>query len=175
MSIDYDAMQSVSKDVIEESTNNQTSEYISPSSRTPFLRESISKVQGFDNVKLRNVKRAAYVSEDGRKGYLFFESKAYYSGDMQRYWFAYRRTSLEFIEDCEEKYIVYACRDAKEVFRFPLSYLEDHLDAFNNTKDEDGVVKHWHIYIYREPSGEMKLMLSRPEPRRISMEEFRIK
>ena len=173
MDIDYDAMNTEQ----EESTpdaKGRKNVVTSHKSADPFVEDCIERVERSLGVSLERVKRKAFSTSDGSKGYVFCSSKAYSQGDREKYWFAFREEPLENIADCEEKYMVYGCKDTKEVLVIPLKNLEDLKSSLNFSTDDDGLITHWHIVFFRDKSGHMTQLLSKPELREIDIDDYKI-
>lgn len=170
MGIDYEAMQNVTKEEISyngdysNTDNNKTSQY---------LKSNLTRVEQHIGRKLVNIKRYAYMSEDGGKGYIFMESKAYKQGERQKYWYGYREATLQHIEDCAEKYLVLGCKGSDDILMLPLEFIESQKDCLNNTK-EDGIISHYHLVIFRDSLGHMTELLSKPELQEIDIDKFKI-
>ena len=124
-------------------------------------------------LNLVNSKRQAYVSSDGTKGFIFLESKAYRQGDRQKYWFGYRSAPLQYIEDCEEKYIVLGCRDSDTLLMIPIDFIEEQKPKLNNSK-EDGEIRHYHLVFFRDNDGHMTELLSKPDLMEIDVDKYKI-
>lgn len=170
MGIDYEAMQNVNQ---EETTPIGDSSDISNTRTSKYLKGNITRVEQHIGDKLVNAKRQVYVSEDGKKGFIFLESKAYKQGDRQKYWYGYRVTPLKYIEDCEEKYIVLGCRDSDVVLMMPIALIESQKDYLNNSK-EDGIIRHYHLVIFRDNSGHVTELLSKPNIQEIDIDKYKI-
>jgi len=56
----------------------------------------------------------------------------------------------------------------------PNKDLESVLDRLNYSADEHGNPKYWHIVIFRDRSGKMTQMLSKPTIQEIEMDQYRI-
>ena len=171
MGIDYEAM------------NTQTEEQMEVPERTlaqPVSRsnnlvtECVDRVNSKLNLNLQKVSRSAFVSGDGLKGFVFCVSKAYKQGNREKYWFGYRRNPLEDIQNCPEKYMVYGCRDAKEVLIIPVDVVEGTISSLNYSTDDDGQISHWHIVFFRDSSGHMTQLLSKPDLQEIEINQYKI-
>ncbi len=44
--------------------------------------------------------------------------------------------------------------------------------SLNNSKDEDGVITHWHIILFKDIDGTMNWMLSKPEIEEIEIGKY---
>lgn len=118
-------------------------------------------------------KRRAYKSEDGKKGYIVLVSKMYPQGDKEKYWFGYREKRFEQIADCEDKYIILSCRNDKTlVVRLPKSFIESKLQNLNNSVDEEGNIKHYHIVIFKNSDKSVTMLLSKPDLEEIDISQY---
>lgn len=168
MGIDYEAMQNVT---FEENTSIGTS--VGVEKAKPYLKNNIKRVEQQFGESLVNAKRQAYMTSDGQKGFIFLESKAYKQGDRLKYWFGYRKAPLQYIENCEEKYLVFGCRDSDAVVVMPLEFIEGQKDNLNNSKEDD-VIRHYHIVFFIDNTGHMTELLSKPELKEIDIDNFKI-
>ena len=101
------------------------------------------------------------------------ESKAYRQGDRQKYWFGYRKAPLQYIDDCDEKYLVLGCRDSDLVLMMPLDFVDAQKKNLNNSK-EDGIIRHYHLVFFLDKSGHVTELLSKPELREIDIDKYKI-
>lgn len=171
MGIDYEAMNAQTEEQVE--VPEQTS--AQPVSRSNnFVTECVERVNSKLNLNLQKVSRSAFVSGDGLKGFVFCVSKAYKQGNREKYWFGYRRNPLEDIQNCPEKYMVYGCRDAKEVLIIPVDVVEGTTSSLNYSTDDDGQISHWHIVFFRDSSGHMTQLLSKPDLQEIEINQYKI-
>ena len=173
MDIDYEAMNAVPDEpsqIIETPKDS-----VSPRKNTNlFVSDCIERVEKNINDSLEKARRSAYTTIDGKKGYVFCVSKAYHQGNREKYWFGYRRGPLEDISHCEEKYIVYGCKEAKEVLVIPVDDMEKVTSSLNYSTDDDGDISHWHIVFFRDESGHMTQLLSKPELQEIDIDKYKI-
>jgi len=170
MDIDYEAMQIVS---LEEPIINEDSTSPNLIREKPYLKANIAKVEEHIGLGLTNVKRQAYISTDGKKGFVFMESKAYRQGDRKKYWFGYRSAPLQYIDKCIEKYIVLGCRDSETVLMIPVNFIESHKKNLNNSK-EDGIIRHYHLVLFQDIDGHVTELLSKPELKEIDVDKYKI-
>ena len=168
MGIDYDAMQNAS---YEKETSNNDSNSMQPA----ILNNPImNKISAISDKIIYKVRRCVFRTEDGKIGYVICESKAYKQGERQKYWFAYRKKSLAPIENCDDKYIVYFCRDSNDILLVPISNIEKLLPNLNSSLDDDGNISHWHIVLFRDKNGHFTQLLSKPELSEIDMDNYKI-
>lgn len=116
--------------------------------------------------------RSTYMTSDGKKGFVLTTSKAYKQGNRDKYWFAYRRNPLEDLKKCEEVFVVYGCKDESTMVSLPVSLIEEHIDALNISKDDDGKITHWHMVFFKDVSGNMTWLLSKPDLQEISIDKY---
>lgn len=112
------------------------------------------------------------MTSDGKKGFVLTTSKEYKQGNRDKYWFAYRRNPLEDLKKCEEVYVVYGCKDESTMVSLPVWLIEEHIDALNTSKDEDGKITHWHMVFFKDASGNMTWFLSKPNLQEISIDKY---
>ena len=116
--------------------------------------------------------RSSYMTADGKRGFVLTTSKAYKQGNRDKYWFAYRKNPLEDLKKCEEVYVVYGCKDESTMVSLPVSLIEEHIDALNISKDDDGKITHWHMVFFKDVSGNMTWLLSKPDLQEISIDKY---
>ncbi len=172
MEIDYEAMKSQAEEApvvttvaVSVSSHNSTLNYTA---------ECVERVSASIGEILIKINRSTYRTQDKKKGYVFCSSKAYKQGQREKYWYGYRRNPLDDISECQEKYMVYGCKDAKEVLIIPVQLIEERTDRVNNSLDEDGSISHWHIVFFRDTHGHMTQLLSKPELEEVDIDEFKI-
>lgn len=116
--------------------------------------------------------RSTYKTADDKKGYVMTTSKAYRQGNRDKYWFAYRRNPLEDLRECEELYVIYGCKDESTMVCLPVSVIEEHIDALNISKDDEGKITHWHMVFFKDQSSHMTWLLSKPNLQEIDIDEY---
>ena len=142
------------------------------SKKVKFADKCIIKLAKNQGVELVKVGRSTYVTADGKKGFVITTSKVYKQGKRDKYWFAYRRNPLENLKTCEEQFVVFGCKDENTMVRLPVSFIEKHIDRLNISKDEDGLIKHWHIGLFKDVDGKMTWMMSKPDIEELNIESF---
>ena len=55
----------------------------------------------------------------------------------------------------------------------PVDVIESQIDHLNVSKDEDGNISHWHMVFFKEISGKMTWMLSRPNIAEIEIDKYK--
>ena len=63
-------------------------------------------------------------------------------------------------------------RSDHTMIKLPISLIEGKLDRLNASTDEDGNITHWHMVFFRDTTGHMTWMFSRPEINEISVDEY---
>ena len=119
--------------------------------------------------------RSSYRTKDGEKGFVISTSKMYVQGNREKYWFAYRRNPLKDIEECKEQFIVYGCKDENTLIKLPVYDIEKKIECLNVSKDEDGSILHWHIVFFKDSTGKITWLLSKPQLEEIDITDYRIK
>ena len=143
-----------------------------PSKQVRFADKCILRLAEVLDTDLLKVGRSTYKSTDGKRGYVITTSKMYTQGSREKYWFAYRRNPFEELTDCVEQYVVYGCRDEKTMVVLPVPVIEAQIDHLNVSKDEDGNISHWHMVFFKEISGKMTWLLSRPKIEEIEIDKY---
>ena len=150
--------QPVSKPQIESPTSSDESN---------FLSSCISRVAKETGSKLTRKSGNAYVSADGRNGYVFRTSKIYKQGGREKYWYAYKRNNN--IAKCDNKYYVFGCHDANTIVIIPVSEIESQIDSLNFSQDSNGNPSYWHIVFFKDNKGKMTWLLSKPKVHEIDI------
>ena len=68
--------------------------------------------------------------------------------------------------------MVFGCKDENTMVRLSVSFIEKHIDRLNISKDEDGLIKHWHIGLFKDVDGKMTWMMSKPDIEELNIESF---
>lgn len=142
------------------------------SKKVKFVDKCVVRLAQDVSSELIKMGRSTYMTFNGKKGFVLTTSKAYKQGNRDKYWFAYRRNPLEDLKKCEEVFVVYGCKDESTIVRLPVSLIEEHIDALNISKDDDGKITHWHIVFFKDVSGNMTWLLSKPDLREISIDKY---
>lgn len=174
MGIDYEEMKAVSEDSKQSVVDNGSKEKTSTDT-TNYSSDCMKLVADKLGITVNKINRTAYKSQNGKKGFIVTYSKAYKQGQRQKYWFAYRKKSLEDISECAEKYIIYGCKDSGEVLLMPIEKIEGNLHRLNFSLDDDGAISHWHIVFFRTLEGHITQLFSKPEIIEEAIDEYIVK
>lgn len=118
-------------------------------------------------------KNSAYATADGERGYILMNSKMYPEGDKEKFWFGYRLSRFELIEHCKEHHCIFICRNKTTlIVDLPRVFLDNLKDDFNNSTDDDGNIRHYHIVIHKNPDGKVTLLLSKPHLKKIDISQY---
>nr|DAZ45299.1 MAG TPA: Protein of unknown function DUF262 [Caudoviricetes sp.] len=171
LGITYEEVEEVQEEVI-----TVVSPKVKPveSKKVKFADKCVVRLAQEVGNELIKMGRSTYMTSDGKKGFVLTTSKAYKQGNRDKYWFAYRRNPLEDLKKCEEVYVVYGCKDESTMVSLPVSLIEEHIDALNISKDDDGKITHWHMVFFKDASGNMTWLLSKPDLQEISIDKYRI-
>lgn len=170
MSLNYEEMQNI---VIEATEPTKQSGVITAKSPTA---PAIIRLQEKLGKTITHVKRSAYTSDNGEVGYVLCESKRYVQGDKAKYWYGFRHKPFELIENCKEKYILYAFKDSPDLLLIPYEYISNltpHLISSEDSENE-GEISHWHIVFFRDPDGHYTQLLSKPEITEVNIDGFKL-
>lgn len=148
------------KTVILSSTKNSDDEQ-------KFLTSCINRVS--DNLGIKLVKKSgnAYISSDGKKGFVFRTSKIYPQGTREKYWYAYKR--MKALSECQNQYYVFGCKDANTIVILPVSEIESQIEGLNYSQDGNGAPSYWHIVFLKDKDGNIKWLISKPETHEIDI------
>ena len=118
-------------------------------------------------------KNNTYKTKNPSEGFVIVTSKMYPQGDKEKYWFGYREKRFDNVTECEKQYLIMGCRLSKTlVVKFPKEFIEAKLDALNNSVDENGEIKHWHIVLFKNPDGKVTMLLSKPTIEEIDVTDY---
>lgn len=118
-------------------------------------------------------KNRVYMSEDGKCGYVIASSKMYLQGEKEKFWFGYREVRFGEIGNCEDKYMLLVCRSYSVlVVKFPIDFIAGILNRLNISLDDDGNITHYHIVLFKNPNGQVTMMLSKPTIEEIDVSEY---
>ena len=168
-------IQYVSSDEIE---NEETTEIIisansdKKSTHVKFADKCVQKLADVIGEDLVKLSRGSFKTRSGEYGFALTTSKAYKQGKREKYWFAYSR--IESIADCKNRFYIFGCKDDTTMLRLPIQLIEDNLDKLNTSTDEDGNVSHWHMVFFKDISGHMTWMFSKPDIQEVSVDEYLI-
>ncbi|MCD8157531.1 MAG: hypothetical protein LUD77_01140, partial [Clostridiales bacterium] len=140
--------------------------------KTKLVDKCIIRFAKEKNMRLIKIGRSTYVSENGQMGYIFTTSKAYKQGNREKYWFAYRKKTLEKLDNCREKYVVYGCNDENTLICLPVEKIEKSVDRLNSSMNEDGSISHWHMVFFKDSNGQFTWMVSKPFIEEININEY---
>lgn len=118
-------------------------------------------------------KNSAYTTDNGEKGYILLNSKMYPEGDKEKFWFGYRLSRFELIEQCKEHYCVLICRSKTTlIVNLPRTFIDTVKEGFNTSIDDAGNIKHYHIVIHKHTDGKVTLLQSKPYLKKIDISNF---
>lgn len=169
LGITYEVVEDVQEEVI---TVVSPKVKNSESKKVKFADKCVVRLAQDVDSELIKMGRSTYKTLDGKKGYVLTTSKAYKQGNREKYWFAYRRNPLEDLKGCEELYVVYGCKNESTMVCLPISIIEEHIDALNISKDDDGKISHWHMVFFKDLYGNMTWLLSKPDLQEISINNY---
>ena len=175
MGIDYDAMQAPLEETIPTAIATNSGATVATTASTKnYVVECVNRAEKHIGVKLQRRNKTVYCSADDRVGIAIFTSKAYKQGQREKYWFAYRNNPLSQIAHCQQQYVVYGCKNANEVLMIPVSQTEALKEKLNFSVDDNGVISHWHIFLFRDIYGHMTHMISKPDVSEIDVDSYKI-
>ena len=118
-------------------------------------------------------KNNTYTTDDGKKGYILLNSKMYPEGDKEKFWFGYRLNRFDLLEQCQEQFCVLICRNKTTlIVNLPRTVLDEYKDRFNNSTDDAGNIRHYHIVIHKQTNGKVTLSLSKPYLKKIDISNY---
>jgi len=170
MGIDYDEMMSIPEEAVQ--LSDEEGKKVIVNSTRAYVKVCVDEIENKLSQPLKKLGNNAYITEDGKKGFVFFSSKSYKQGNRKKYWYGYRKKAGIGIEECPEKYVVYGCKDDNKIVVVPYEKAESLLDYVNSSLDEEGNISHWHIVLFLDDSGHMTQLLSSPEIKEIDMDEY---
>ena len=139
-----------------------------------FSEKCAIKLEEYLSDELIKVGRNAYVTSDGKKGFLITTSRMYSKGGRERYWFAYRKNPLKAISNVDEQFIVYGCKDENSIVIIPVMQLEKYKDNMRVSWDDEGNITHWHVEFYKDKDNHFTWMMSKPVSYEMDIDEFLI-
>lgn len=132
-----------------------------------FMGKCVQRLMKIVDSNLKKRGRSAYVSPDGKTGYVIRTSKMYPQGKREKFWYAYRRSKE--IMDCKQQFMVYGCKDENTIVLLPVSEIESCLQSLNDTKDANGNSLYWHIVFLKDGNGRMTWLVSKPKVHEIDI------
>ena len=134
-----------------------------------FHDDCIPKINSFLNASLQKKRRSVYGSDDNSVGIIVSVSKQYSQGNKEKYWFAYRGSSVEILSEYQSKYIAFGCGSADNIILMPLNDLKKAKLRLNITNTSD--LPYWHIVFFRDIEGRWTWLLSKPDVTEISIDD----
>lgn len=171
MDIDYEEM---TKAQAESSSSESQTDDIVEEDKNALRDFALKKVTEKFGVNLERLSRNAYATPDMKIGVVFSESKAYNQGSSEKYWFGYRESAFERISECHELYVAYVCRNAQEVVLMPKDYIDNNTSGMNCSIDSDGRISHHHVVLFRDETGHMTQLLSKPNIHELDIDIFKV-
>ena len=132
-----------------------------------FLSECVGRVAKETGYTLTRKSGNAYISSDGKQGYVFRTSKVYPQGEREKFWYAYKRTKE--LSECKNQYYVFGCKDAGTIIILPISDIEAQINGLNYSHDENGKPLYWHIVFLKDKNGKINWLISKPEVHEIDI------
>ena len=145
-----------------------------------FVDEKIARAVAvkmlFNGIEIEEIKKLnTYQTTDQKKGYVLLASKMYPQGNKEKYWFAYRESRFEQISNSKSQFLVLICRNHTSlVLCLPNTLIEGLLPRLNNSVDDEGNIKHYHLVIFNNPDNKVTLLLSKPSLEEIDISEYLI-
>src|SRR5699024_11386821 len=123
-----------------------------PRKQVRFADKCVMRLAERLGTDLIRIGRRSYKSKDGKCGYVITTSKMYTQGSREKYWFAYRKKTLDELKDCEKRYIVYGCRKEQTLVVLPVSKIEQQLERLSTSRDEEGKISDWNNVCFNDCS-----------------------
>lgn len=118
-------------------------------------------------------KNNTYATGNKSDGYIMLASKMYPEGVREKYWFGYRENRFETISDYNQQHCVLICRNrTTTILDIPREFLDNYRDNYNNSIDEEGNIKHYHLVVHKNEDGTITLLLSKPTLVKIDITRF---
>ena len=149
-----------SKNRIKKITVPEIKSTASASRESSFIANCISRVGLVLGCELIKKSGNAYMSLDGKAGFVFRTSKIYQQGKREKYWYAYKRSKE--IDECKNQYYVFGCNNENTIILMPISEIEAHIDGLNYSKDANDNPLYWHIVFLKDEQGKMTWLISKP-------------
>ena len=143
-------------------------------SESDILDKGIERVSELVNENLIAVRGRSYRTQDSRKGFVLAYSNGRQESQRWKYWYRYQSEMMSNIAECDEKYLVMICVGDDEVYMVPMTYFEEAKASMNFTSDENEEPKYWHVVLYKNDTGKMIHLLSKPTIREVDFSQFRI-
>lgn len=135
---DAQAPQRASKPV---SYHDQCLEKISKHLKAPLVRQG----------------RCTYGTADGKTRVICIVSKEYKRGNVIRYWYAFRPSHKEFLEEAKTGYVALGCGSPEMVAVIPFEAFAKQLSTMRKTESEGR--SYWHVEIFKKGKN---LLLNTP-------------
>lgn len=124
--------------------------------RASFAEACITRIERYLNHSLVKRSRALFSSPDDKVSIVCLVSKMHSRVGHNRYWFAFRPTQKEFLDDSENGLVAFGCGSENTILMIPFSDFRSWLDDMNITEMGDRF--YWHVEVYET---EKKLALHR--------------
>lgn len=149
--------------------NNDIQTKPSSDDHVVFKESCIRRVSESIGQKLIKKSASEFVSADGKNGYVIRTSKIYPQGNLEKYWYAYRRPKN--LSNCTNQYYVFGCNNADTIIVIPISEIEAQIEGLNSTQGENGNPSYWHIVFLKDNKGRMTWLISKPKIHEIDISE----
>ena len=150
-----------------ETSTSKTKKDTTSTDDSSFLPDCIKRVAESIGKKLIRKNGNAYISADGKDGFVFRTSKIYNQGDREKYWYAYKR--VRSIAECKTQNYVFGCNDANTIIILPISEIELQIEGLNYSQDSNGNPSYWHIVFFKDKNGKMSWLISKPKTHEVDI------
>lgn len=138
-----------------------------------LIREHLRcSLENVFNVKLVKKSKAILVSDDKSVGIALSVSQKYIQGNREKYWFAYRTSTLENLKGCKKIFVAYGCGSDGKLFIIPIDVLEHTKHRMRYT-EKDGKI-HWHVVFYSDKNNNFTWRLSTPIAEEIEINRYMV-
>lgn len=136
---------------------------------------SLAKVETAFSKDVVKISRSIYKTTDNKIGFVLSESRSEQQGDRKLFWYGLSIRQQKAISEFDEQYQIFVLKGMDELLIIPLSFIVKVLPSCNASLKENGDIRHWHIKIFHDSTGNVSMLLSKPYVREISLNKYIVK
>ena len=135
-----------------------------------YHEECVNRISAHLKVPLIKQGRCTYTNADQSVRILCIISKEYQRSGVIRYWYAFRPSQQEFLNEGDSSFIALGCGSADQILLIPSGEFGKHLAEMRTTESGDRF--YWHVEIFKK--GE-QFLLNKSTADGIDVTQYKIK
>jgi len=145
----FSASEDIQEDNVPEiSVISDTKTFKSKTDYPSYVEQCVNKIATKLKQPLIKQGRCSYSTVDKKTKLLFVISKEYNKGNVLRYWYTFRPSHKEYLQDSDASYIAFSCGSHGSIILIPYNVFEPQLKHMKTTVAKGQL--YWHVEIFKK-------------------------